>query len=84
MFLFRSLWEEELALNAGLDSMSVISKGIYLYKLRDDYSMQPMLPKKQGICDHCGGKLITRDDDTEKVIKARMREYNEKTKPLID
>jgi hypothetical protein len=39
MFLFRSLWEEELALNAGLDSMSVISKGIYLYKLRDDYSM---------------------------------------------
>lgn len=45
--------------------------------------MDPLLPKKDGICDHCGNKLVIRDDDTEKVITARMKEYDAKTKPLL-
>jgi adenylate kinase len=45
-------------------------------------SNQP--PKKSGICDGCGGALIQRDDDKEETIKNRLREYQEKTKPLLN
>jgi adenylate kinase len=47
--------------------------------------MDPLLPKKEGICDVCGhNELGIREDDTEKVIVARMKEYNAKTRPLLD
>lgn len=49
-----------------------------------EYQMEPLLPKKPDTCDKCGGKLVIRDDDTEKVISARMKEYDAKTKPLLD
>lgn len=29
--------------------------------------MTPLNPKKEGICDVCGGKLIIRPDDTKEV-----------------
>lgn len=45
--------------------------------------MDPLLPKKEGVCDNCGHNLVIREDDTEKVISARMKEYDEKTKPLL-
>ena len=51
---------------------------------RDGYSMDPLLPKKEGICDVCGGRLGIREDDTQKVITARMKEYDAKTKPLLN
>jgi adenylate kinase len=41
-------------------------------------------PKEEGVCDIDGGKLIVRDDDEPDVIKNRLKQYNEKTKPLID
>jgi adenylate kinase len=41
-------------------------------------------PKEEGVCDIDGGKLIVRDDDKPDVIKNRLVQYNEKTKPLID
>lgn len=41
-------------------------------------------PKKEAICDVCGGELIQRKDDTPEVIKERLRVYHEQTKPLID
>lgn len=45
--------------------------------------MDPLLPKKDGICDNCGHELIIREDDTEKVISSRMKEYDAKTRPLL-
>ncbi len=52
---------------------------------RDGYDMDPLLPKKDvAICDACGGKLIQREDDTEKIIRNRLREYKSKTAPLED
>ncbi len=41
-------------------------------------------PKKEGVCDLDGGKLIVRDDDKPDVIKNRLAQYREKTEPLID
>ncbi len=45
--------------------------------------MDPLLPKKENICDNCGHGLVIREDDTQKVISARMKEYEAKTKPLL-
>ena len=41
-------------------------------------------PKKEGICDLCGGELFQRADDTVEAVETRVAEYNEKTKPLVD
>ena len=41
-------------------------------------------PKVEGICDKCGSKLVTRKDDTEETVKARIKDYNIETKPLIE
>ena len=48
------------------------------------YHIVNMPPKKEGICDICGGKIIQRKDDTAEVIADRLKTYNELTKPLID
>ncbi|KAF7818568.1 Adenylate kinase 1, chloroplastic [Senna tora] len=39
--------------------------------------MAPLLPPA-----HCMSKLITRSDDTEAVVKERLRIYNEKSQPV--
>jgi adenylate kinase len=41
-------------------------------------------PKKEGVCDIDGAKLLVRDDDQPDVIKNRLKQYREKTEPLID
>jgi adenylate kinase len=41
-------------------------------------------PKKEGICDKCGGALFQRDDDKEETIKKRLDVYTKQTAPLID
>jgi adenylate kinase len=40
-------------------------------------------PKTEGVCDVCGGRLIVRDDDKPEVIRNRLKQYHEKTEPLI-
>jgi adenylate kinase len=41
-------------------------------------------PKKEGMCDACGGELYQRDDDTEATIRERLTVYNKQTSPLIN
>lgn len=41
-------------------------------------------PKRDGVCDQDGSRLIQRDDDQPDVIRNRLRVYHEKTAPLID
>jgi adenylate kinase len=41
-------------------------------------------PKRAGIDDEDGGELIQRPDDTIETVGNRLREYDEKTAPLID
>ncbi len=41
-------------------------------------------PKNDEICDKCGTKLIQRKDDTEEVIRNRLKVYREQTAPLIE
>jgi adenylate kinase len=39
---------------------------------------------RDGICDRCGAELFQRDDDKPETIAARLREYADKTAPLVD
>jgi len=41
-------------------------------------------PKKEGVCDACGGELYQRDDDQEASVKVRLDAYENQTKPLVD
>jgi adenylate kinase len=43
-----------------------------------------MPPRVEGVCDHCGGKLILRDDDRPEAIRVRMAAYEKNTRPLIE
>ena len=49
-----------------------------------DYNLIFHRPKAQDTCDVCGGKLVARSDDTPEAIQVRLREYHEKTDPIID
>jgi adenylate kinase len=40
-------------------------------------------PKREGICDRCGGTLYQRADDKEETIRTRLKEYEKQTAPLI-
>ena len=48
------------------------------------YHLTNMKPKKDGICDKCGGALYQRADDNEATITNRIKVYTESTKPIID
>jgi adenylate kinase len=41
-------------------------------------------PKKEGICDACGGKLIQRTDDMEDTVRRRLNIYLDQTAPVVD
>src|SRR5262249_57097801 len=44
-----------------------------------DYNLIFHRPVSENICDVCGGKLIQRSDDNEVAIRARLKDYYEKT-----
>jgi adenylate kinase len=41
-------------------------------------------PKRDGVCDQDGSKLIQRDDDKPEVVANRLKVYHELTSPLVD
>ena len=41
-------------------------------------------PRKQGVCDKDGGKLLERADDNAETIRQRLVAYQNQTSPLID
>jgi adenylate kinase len=49
-----------------------------------DYNLIADRPRQEGRCDICGHELITRPDDTPEALDARLRDYNEKTRPVLE
>ncbi|MEV0406979.1 nucleoside monophosphate kinase [Actinoallomurus sp. NPDC050550] len=49
-----------------------------------DYNLIEDRPKRPGRCDVCGGELVTREDDTPEALAARLRDYHEKTNPVLE
>lgn len=48
------------------------------------YHVKYNAPKKEGICDACGGELVLRDDDKPETVKKRLDVYHDQTQPLIE
>ncbi|MBU0470196.1 MAG: nucleoside monophosphate kinase [Nanoarchaeota archaeon] len=48
------------------------------------YHLKYLPPKKEGVCDYDGTKLVQRKDDNPEVIKERFRIYHAETQPLVD
>jgi adenylate kinase len=48
-----------------------------------DYNLIQGRPDVEGKCDVCGGDLITREDDTEEALAVRLRDYHDKTDPVL-
>ena len=49
-----------------------------------DYNLIQLRPQVPGVCDNCGGRLVTRADDTPEAIRTRLAEYHEKTRPILE
>ncbi|GIF78031.1 adenylate kinase family protein [Asanoa siamensis] len=49
-----------------------------------DYNLISDRPEVDGNCDVCGGDLVPRDDDTPEALAARLRDYYEKTEPVLE
>jgi adenylate kinase len=49
-----------------------------------DYNLIAHRPERQGRCDVCGGELISREDDTEQALAARLDDYHHKTDPVLE
>ncbi len=47
------------------------------------YNLTFKPPKKEGVCDDCGGELYQRKDDTEAVIRDRLSTYHQQTEPVL-
>lgn len=52
-------------------------------KCGEVYNIRFLKPKKEGVCDKCGGELYQRADDNPEVIKNRLQVYKDQTEPLI-
>ena len=78
---------EDILINK-ICSRRVCSKCGRNYNLADihegEYVMPPLLPRKSGICDNDGGELIQRNDDTENIVRDRLKNYQDETYPLIE
>ena len=49
-----------------------------------DYNLIAHRPKQDDRCDVCGGELVSREDDNEGALTARLRDYHSKTDPVLD
>jgi adenylate kinase len=49
-----------------------------------DYNLISHRPEKEKTCDVCGAALVTRPDDNEQALRERLKDYHNKTKPVLD
>jgi adenylate kinase len=49
-----------------------------------DYNLIASRPAVPDTCDVCGGALVAREDDTPEALEVRIREYHERTRPVLD
>jgi len=47
------------------------------------YNIRYLKPKRDMMCDKCGGPLFQRPDDTPEVIKKRIEVYEQQTRPIL-
>jgi adenylate kinase len=48
------------------------------------YHIETSPPESAGVCGRCGSALVQRADDSEQVVRERLRLYREQTLPVAD
>jgi adenylate kinase len=48
------------------------------------FHLESRPPKAPGVCDACGSALVQRKDDTEQVIRERLKVYTSQTLPVAE
>jgi adenylate kinase len=49
-----------------------------------DYNLIFHRPAVADRCDVCGGRLVTRPDDSPEAVKSRLSDYHTKTEPVLE
>lgn len=65
------------------EAMRRMSDRRHCEKCNADYNLATMPPREKGKCDKCGGKLVTRADDTPEASRKRLDIYHKETEPLL-
>ncbi len=61
-----------------------LSGRMYCIDCQAAYNYPANIPRQEGICDKCGGKLARRPDDEPEVVKNRLEVYKKQTQPIED
>ncbi len=48
------------------------------------YHVHTKPSRTEGVCDSCGGALVTRKDDKPETVRDRLKAYHEQTEPLVE
>ncbi|SYZ73684.1 Adenylate kinase [Candidatus Zixiibacteriota bacterium] len=60
-----------------------LSGRFYCPKCNAGYNYPMQLPKRDGLCDLDGTKLLRRPDDEEEVVRKRLDVYKKQTSPIV-
>jgi adenylate kinase len=52
-------------------------------RCQSTYHVTSSPPRREGVCDRDGTRLVQREDDKETVVARRLRDYDQQTAPLI-
>ena len=77
----------DIAFEMHLDEDELVDRLInrwYCPKCNRIYNYKTNPPKNEGVCDFDKEKLARRSDDTEEVIRKRLKIYEEETRPLVN
>ncbi len=77
--------EIDLAINLDVNEDAIVDRIVRRRSCRsckDVYHLDNKPPKVENICDACGGELYQRADDSEPVVRERLKVYRERTLPL--
>lgn len=61
-----------------------LSGRMYCNDCQSGFNYPANMPKEEGVCDKCGGKLVRRPDDEPEVVKNRLDVYKKQTQPIED
>ena len=67
-----------------LELVKRLSGRILCRKCQTPYHKEFSPPINDGVCDKCGGDLFQRDDDSEGVVKERLKVYRQETDPVVE
>lgn len=52
-------------------------------KCGEIFNVYSKRPEVEGVCDKCGGELVSRKDDNEEALRERLKVYHEETEKIL-